>query len=155
MTERIHAKLNVEELRQHLVPGQEILVRSRRIKLQGADNVNEKGERYLDQVYDYFLAVLNGVNIQEIKKGLKTPTQLVFDTNGHARIRATLEFQRECSHSPQQPLTVPQNSVVIVGNEAIATWASRSDYDSEVYHQLRNLLYPSTETLSTAGKIML
>lgn len=150
MTERIGAAIDVEELRQRLVPGQEILVRSRRIRLQGTDNVNEKGERYLDQVYDYFMAVLGGTNVQEIKKGPETPTWLVFETNDHARIRVTWEFQRECNRLPQQPLTVPQKSVAIVGNEAIATWASRSAYDTEVYRQLQVLLYSPTEVMPSS-----
>ena len=150
MTERINARIDVQELRQRLVPGQEILVRSRRIRLQGVDNVNKKGKKYLDQVYDYFLAVIGGTDVQEIKKGSKTPTQLVLDTNGYARIRSTWEFQRECNHISQRPLKVPQNSVYIVGNEAIATWASRSVYDTEVYRQLQVLLYsPSEGTLPT------
>ena len=154
MAERIGAKIDAQELRQRLVPGQEILVRSRRVRTQRAENVNERGEKYLDQVYDYFLAVLGGTNVQEFKKAPETPTWLVFETDSHARIRVTWEFQRECNHLPQEPLTAPQNSVVIVGNEAIASWASRSDYDTEVYRQLRELLYPPTETLPPADRIM-
>ncbi len=140
MPERTGAHINVAELSPKLVCGQEILVRTRTIRLQRPGNVDENGRRYIDQVHDYYLAVLSGVNVVVTRKGLKTPPRLEFETRGFARIRASWEFLREPMYLPEHPLTVLQTSAVTLGTEAINEWANRSAYDEEMCDHLHKLL---------------
>lgn len=140
MPERIGALINVAELGPKLVSGEEILVRTRTIRLQRARNVDKNGRRYIDQVHDYYLAVLSGVDLVVTRKGLKTPPRLEFKTRGYARIRASWEFLRKPMHLPDQPLSVPLTSVVTLGTEAINEWANRSAYEEEMCDHLHKLL---------------
>lgn len=140
MPERTGALINVAELGPKLVCGQEILVRTRTIRQQGVGNVDKNGRRCIDQVHDYYLAVLSGVNVVVTRKGLKIPPRLVFETRGHAQIRASWEFLREPMYLPARPLSVPLNSVVTLGTEAINEWANRSAYDEEMSDHLHKLL---------------
>lgn len=101
--------------------------------------INSRGEPFLDQVHDYYLAVPKSPSVILIQK-LGTLPWIQFDTAGYSKRRATYEFGQELSDSIKT-LVVPNTSqLAAVGELEIKKWMAGSALYQEIYRQLKSQL---------------
>lgn len=117
-------------------------------------NTNHKGEPFLDQIHDYYLAIVIGPNttICRIKDNpgwihnaqghrvRANPNRIQFETQGFVKRRSSYEFGQVLIKS-EEPLKTPTTAQLIaVGRSEIDNWMVGSAYNQEIYRQLSEIM---------------
>lgn len=101
-------------------------------------NVDINGNRHLDQIHDYWLALINTPKVETFSTNGRLRIEI--DTNSFAQRRMSCEFGEELPNGAKQLLLPTRAELFAAGNDEIAELLKASAHMRVVYPKLRSRL---------------